>query len=397
MKKFLTIAENFFVVLSLTFFTGGLTVLVPYSMLTLIRYFIWVTVGIVICIQWKKSLFLVSRNILLCILTLIILLSFIWSLSPVFTLKDLREVLQMTMFALYFAMRFNFKEQVKLIAWTFTIGILLSLFFALVIPSTGIHGADHPGAWKGIYDYKNTFGSMMVLSSLAFFLLPAEKPTYHLYKWTGFGASLVMMVLSTSKSSLVISLFLIFMVWAYRNFQWQGKLSIVYVNIAVLIIGCLATVGLTEWVSIVTGLGKDPTLTGRTIIWDVALTKLQESPLLGFGRGAFWAPGSKYAIAAGRAVAVGFIPPHAHNGFIDLALDVGLIGLLLFLINFALTYFRALNKAYAAKNPEDAWPLAFLMFLAMNNMTESYLLRLSNIYWVLYITIALSLSQRRQS
>ncbi len=395
MKKFLTIAENFFVILSLTFFTGGLVV--PYSILTLIRYFIWVTVGIVICVQWKKSLFITSRNILLCILTLIILLSFIWSLFPVFTLKNLREVLQMTMFALYFAMRFSFKEQVKLIASTFTIGIILSLYYALAVPSIGIHGADHPGAWKGIYDYKNTFGSMMVLSSLAFFLLPIEKPIHHFYKWAGFGASLVMMVLSTSKSSLVIFLLLICMLWIYRNFQWQGKVSIVYLNIAVLIIACITTVGLTEWVSIVTGLGKDPTLTGRTIIWDVALAKLQESPLLGFGRGAFWAPGSRYAIASGKAVAVGFIPPHAHNGFIDLALDIGLIGLLLFLINFAITYFRALNRAYAAQNPEDTWPLAFLMFLAMNNMTESYLLRLSNIYWVLYLTIALSLSQRRQS
>jgi exopolysaccharide production protein ExoQ len=95
-------------------------------------------------------------------------------------------------------------------------------------------------------------------------------------------------------------------------------------------------------------------------------------------------------------VSENYIPPHAHNGFIELGLDVGLIGLSIFLVSFTIAYVRALKQAYAAKNSEDFWPLAVLLFVALNNVTESYLLRLANIYWVLYITVALSVKKKRR-
>ncbi len=395
MKKILTIAEHLFVIVSLTFFTGGLAVILPSEgMITLTRYLILFIGGLVIITQWKKSISIANQNKCLSILTIIILFSFLWSIYPVETAKDMREVLQMTVFALYFTMRFSLKEQLQIIAFTFSIGILFSIFFAIAVPSIGVHGEDHPGAWKGIYDYKNTFGSMMVLSTLAFFALPIDKPIDHLYKWLGLGLSLTMMLMSTSKTSLVLSFLLILILILYRNFRWQGKITVVYLDIAILIFGCIGTVVFTQWVSLLTGLGRDYTLTGRTLIWEVSVAMLRNSPLLGFGRGAFWAPGSGYAIEAGRAVTpFGYIPPHGHNGFIDLALDVGYIGLSLFLVSFTIAYFRSLKMAYAAKKIEYMWPLAFLTFLAMNNVMESYLVRLANIYWVLYVTVAISLSQ----
>ncbi len=406
MKKQLELAEKGFVILGLTFFSGGFGVgslpgiagtgLIPESIISVIRYFILTTASIIICLNWKKSLLTASRDIFLWILTPIILLSSIWSLFPEETSKYMGEVWQMTTFALYFATRFSLKEQVKLVAWTFTLGMLLSIFFAIGVPSIGQHGADHPGSWKGIYDYKNTFGSMMVLTSLAFFLLPIDQPRNHLYKWGGFALSQVMMVRSTSKTSLVLSFLLILILLFYRNFRWQGKISVIYLDITILILGCVGTVVLAEWVALLSGLGKDPTLTGRTLIWGSVLTRLRDSPWLGFGRGAFWQKGSRYAVEAGQAVTANFIPPHAHNGFVDLALDVGWIGLSLFLVSFAIAYARSLKLAYAARNSEDVWPLTVLLFVAMNNVMESYLLRQANIYWVLYITVALSVKQTRR-
>ncbi len=393
MKKIIARSEICFVIISLTFFVGAIARIFPSpAIVFLVRYLIWGITGIAIYSQRRIVLYAIRRNILLCILTIIILLSFFWSLYPVSTIKNLREVLQMTMFALYFATRFSLKEQVKLIASTFALGILLSLFYGIFMPGIAIHQGGHAGAWKGIYDYKNTFGSMMVLSSVAFFSLPVEKPIDKLYKWVGYSMSLVMILLSTSKTSLVISCLLIFILLLYKNFRWKGKISVVYLDIGVLIFSCIATFVLTEWVNIVNGLGRDPTMTGRTVIWDYALLQIEERPLLGFGRGAFWDPQSPYAFAAGRQLSSWFRPPHAHNGFIDLGLDVGLIGLALFVAVFLISYVRSLRMAYSSKKQEDIWPMAFLTFLAMNNITESYLLRGATIYWVLYLTTAMSLS-----
>ncbi len=76
-------------------------------------------------------------------------------------------------------------------------------------------------------------------------------------------------------------------------------------------------------------------------------------------------------------------------------LDVGFVGFALFLISFVIAYLRSLKLAYASDNAEDIWPLAFLLFLTLNNMMESYLLRLANVYWVLYVATALSVKVRK--
>ncbi|GAB1543466.1 hypothetical protein NUACC21_61410 [Scytonema sp. NUACC21] len=180
----------------------------------------------------------------------------------------------------------------------------------------------------------------------------------------------------------------------YKKFRWQGKISVIFIDIGILILGCVALVIFSNWVELISGLGKDPTLTGRTPLWSAVIARLMERPLLGYGRDAYWAPKSKFAVEAGKSIS-GWIPPHAHNGFIDIALDVGFIGLLVFLISFVLSFARALKRAYATKDLEELWPLAFLTFLAMNNMTESFLMRLANLYWVLYITVALTVSQKK--
>ena len=71
-------------------------------------------------------------------------------------------------------------------------------------------------------------------------------------------------------------------------------------------------------------LGRDPTLTSRTVVWDFAIQMIEARPLLGYGYGVFW---DSY----GGLLKVS----HAHNGYISAALDVGLCGaiLLVLLIN----------------------------------------------------------------
>ncbi len=236
----------------------------------------------------------------------------------------------------------------------------------------------------------------MVLSSLTFFTLPKENPI--LLKWLGFSFSVFLMLRSTSKTSLVISSILIIIMVFYKKFRWKGRVSVIFVNIGILILGCLAIFVLTYWVELLTGIGRDATLTGRTYIWGTALTGLLERPFFGFGRGAFWAPKSKYTIEAGYALgSTKWLPAHGHNGFIDLALDLGLIGLSIFCITYFTTFAQSLKQAYATNNPEKLWPLGYLTYLAMNNVTESYLMYLSNLYWVLFVTVAFTVNHKRNN
>lgn len=399
MKSFLIFLEKGFIILGLTFFSevfgiDSLGLVLPEIVITLIRFFVWGTSSILVCVFWKRTLGTIVQNMPLCVLTALAVMSFIWSEFPSYTLSNTKEVLMMTSFGLYFGTRFNLKEQVQLVASTLLIGGILSTIVAIGFPTIGVHVAasqGHLGAWKGLYGHKNTLGSMMVLSAVTFFALPKEASIF--YKWAGFIFSIILMLLSTSKTALAISVLLTLIMVFYQKFRWQGRISIFFIDIGVLVLGCVSVLVATYWVELLTGLGRNPTLTGRTQIWGVALTRIIERPLFGYGRGAFWAPKSPYALEAGQAMGTTWIPPHAHNGLIDLALDVGSIGVILFLIIYFASFARALKRAYAPKNPEELWPLAYLIFLAMNNLTESLLLRLSNLYWVLFITVVFAMSK----
>ncbi len=399
MKNLSDILEKIFAILSLTFFTGGLSFgdTVPTGPMTALRYAIWSISGLLLLLRWRITLATAKRDIFIWVVTVMAVVSFTWSTVPSFVLENSREVLQMTFFGLYFAGRFSLKEQLQLVAWTFGIGAVASLLTAVLVPSIGVHGADHPGAWKGIYDYKNTLGSMMTLGMVAFYLLGTNKEPRRIFAWCGFGLSLLLMLRSTSKTSVTMTLLLLLIVVFYRQFKWRGKITILILDLMMLFLGGIGLVVFTNWVTILTGMGKDPTLTGRTEIWGVALNRLHEHLFLGFGRGAFWAPGSKNALEAGLAVSYNFIPPHVHNGFLDLALDIGLIGFICFAISFVLVFWRALKQGYATKATEELWPLVFLIYLALNNVTESYLLRLANIYWVLLLVAIFSVKQGKRA
>ncbi|MBE9011502.1 O-antigen ligase family protein [Pseudanabaenaceae cyanobacterium LEGE 13415] len=403
MKKLLLFAENCFVVIGLTFFMGGLTPgasadgvdtgLVPEIIVTMIRYFIWFVSALLLLLNGKRTLITMRRDWILWILTFLVLFSFAWSDFPEWTLLGNREIAQMTCFGLYIATRFSLREQVKLYAVTFGIGAIASAAFAIAMPSVGLD-IDHVGAWRGLYGHKNVFGSMMVMTFLAFFALPVERPLDRWIKRIGIGGAAALILLSTSRTALVLAFTLLALMWFYRNYRWQGKRSIVLGSLGVLVGGAVTVGILTNWVALLTALGRDPTLTGRTYIWKVSLNYLLERPLFGFGRSSFWAPDSPYPRAISTYLSQSFRAPHAHNGFIEIALDVGLVGLALFLICYVSGFLKALMRAYGSKHPEHIWSLGFLTFLALNNMTESYMLRLANVYWVLFIATLLTVKQR---
>lgn len=64
----------------------------------------------------------------------------------------------------------------------------------------------------------------------------------------------------------------------------------------------------------------DFTLTGRTTIWRFALMQWSDAPFLGYGYGTF------RTLATNMPIFQTYFPPHAHNTFLQSAVETGLIG-----------------------------------------------------------------------
>ena len=119
---------------------------------------------------------------------------------------------------------------------------------------------------------------------------------------------------------------------------------------------------------------------------------------LGYGYYGFW--NDKHIIFLEKNVQYGWVPDHSHSGFIDLALMLGFLGLVLFSVSFLVAYYRALTLATTGKTPESFWPLTFLtiMFLFNFNITIT-ILSPFDISWLLYVStsVALAIPSNRRS
>ena len=86
--------------------------------------------------------------------------------------------------------------------------------------------------------------------------------------------------------------------------------------------------------AVVEGVGRDTTLTGRTDIWDKALGLVQ-NPVLGAGFETFWL--GDRLLAMWKAFPV-FLPNQAHNGYLEMYINLGVVGLILFLFALGSSY-----------------------------------------------------------
>jgi O-antigen ligase len=324
--------------------------------------------------------------------------SFAWSDFPGLTLVSLRsEFIPMTLFGLYGAVRFDLKDQIKLTTWALGIGSALSVMVALAMPSVGFHAAsEYGGALRGIYGHKNTTSGYMVLMLIGFLAIVVAKRQWRLTGWIGAIFSIALILMTTSKTGLAVSVMSAITLLLYRNFKWKGESTIVISSLSILVFTSAMAFIIGNLEAIAEGLGRDLTLTGRVPLWNAAINELQQQLWFGFGRDAFWNPLSEHTWSVHREIGQRLpIFGHSHNGFLDLAIDIGLIGFSLFLFSLIRSYIRTLKLVYSSKTPENLWVFVFLNFLVMNNVTESYLTWNLNLYWVLYVMIALSVGVKQ--
>jgi O-antigen ligase len=85
----------------------------------------------------------------------------------------------------------------------------------------------------------------------------------------------------------------------------------------------------------------DPTLTGRDQIWRYAATKFDGSPIIGVGYGAIWQVGPTIQIAL-QEIGLFLVFNETHNGYLEIAAQIGIVGILCLLIFLIATLLNAL-------------------------------------------------------
>ncbi|MGF1568339.1 MAG: O-antigen ligase family protein [Nodosilinea sp.] len=403
--------EKGFAIFSLLFFTGTLNFnslfmasegiettqaieaynpLLP--LLSLTQHGIFLVSAILLIARWKISIRTVLRNKFIFILVFLFLLSCLWSVYPDLTLRRSLALAETTIFATYLASRFTLKEQFKLLTWTLGISMVINIMLTLGLPSSAIESGKHVGAWRGAIENKNYFGRLMALCTLVFGIAEPESRRHNALLKVGFCLSLVLLILSSSKTALVSIVYLwLVLLPIYKSTQWNFRIATVFQSIFFLIMGCGLVLIASNLDSIATVFGRDLTLTGRTGIWLAVFTKLQEQPLLGYGYYGFWNRLDGPSRDVIEAVGNNYIVPHSHNGFLELALATGILGVATFAISFLLVCRKSITQIYLGKeHTRNFWPVLYLSFLMIYNLTENTLVSHNSVFWVIYVSLALS-------
>ena len=336
-----------------------------------------------------KTLTLMSLHMPLLVLLLgLTAASVLWSIDGAVTFRRAIAVIMTTGLGLHLANRYNWREMLTMfgLIWLFLAG--LAYVISLGMPAIGLEqDGDHVGAWRGLWFQKNALGGHMSRATFLFaFLIITGRSLRRLWIW-GLVLTIGLVFLTTSKTSL-LGMLLGFSILGVGVLMKRGmRLALIILWFAVVFIGLFSAIIVFQPELLVSVLGRDLTLTGRTDIWEALRFVIIDRPWLGYGYGAFWAIGSEPADFVKDIVQ--WDVPTAHNGWIETWLSVGLVGMGL----FALSYLATLGRAFVAsfRGWNGVFALGFMAQFFLFNLSESMILQQNSIVWLTYVAISAKL------
>jgi O-antigen ligase len=408
MKKLLLLAEQGFTFVTLMLFSGGpLNLLLSggavvneaelstssgddHTWVKLLFLALHVISYSLLVVRWKKVIYALSKDRYIWVLTGLVLLSLFWSVAPSKTLVRGFGLVGTTAFGFYFATRYSMRQQLQMLAWVFGISIVLSLLFGVALPQYGVVRDQAGVNWRGIYVHKNLLGSTMSLSAVIFFILASETKRNRLPLWCGLSFSVILVILSTSKTSLLKLVQVLGLIFVCRTLRWRYSLMIPAL-IGLVTVGGIFFVWFAANADTLLGsIGKDTTLTGRTDLWPLVWELIWKRPWLGYGYSALWLGWDSETAYIWWATT--WAAPNAHNGFLEILLQLGIVGLSIFLLGFCTNSVKALAwiRLCRSRTSEVFWPIAYMAYTILSNLTEAEVLLPNSLNWVLFVSVTIS-------
>jgi exopolysaccharide production protein ExoQ len=335
---------------------------------------------------------LVRRSLPIVAIVALILASSFWSDYHAISFKRALELAGTSAAAYFIVAHFSLLEFLE--GWATAAGTaaIASLLLIVGVPSRGLMQEEYPGAWQGIFVHKNSLGQAMALGTITLIAVAFAKGRVERPKTLVIGgAALCGLLLAGSQSAtsyVMFALLGLMLAWFALSHSVRGR-RVLPIAVGIGVVAALivafnfdATIG---------ALGRDTTLSGRTDIWGPVVDAIGSRPWFGYGYDTFWLPdgtGSAYL-----PVLLEWTPYHAHNGLLELALDIGLVGVVLFLATLVTGIWRAVM--FVRQQPDIArlWPLLAMVYFIAGNITEANIAKYNGMNWVIFIIAYLYVSQ----
>lgn len=339
-----------------------------------------------------------SSDLLIASFPVLASLSVMWSQFPLMSLVHAVMLAANIAFAFYLLERFSTNDLLKLLLMVGTIAAIGSLFLIVFFPQYGLQNRDSiaAGAWEGIFGQKNTCGIVLTYLLLPAFFVQIKSRSARVFRGSYIAVFLVIIAMTRSANGWVDCAGCIVFVVTMRFVIRMPKMEILAVLF--ILVGTAAMAGVyvySHFDQLMYALGKDPTLTGRTIIWSSVLSSVKKQPLFGYGYMAFWA--SLQGESANTVLLMHWPGmAYAENGVLELALELGVVGVVLYLLVFLRAVKDAAYLFMRKPSPAVMWYVTFLVFTAVSNVGGGRVMVTSDLICILSIIAFAGLRREAQ-
>jgi len=344
--------------------------------------------------SWFRKIFPNSLVILLVkdpflgLFCIYFMLSAFWSETPILSFRTSLAFLGLGVISTHIATKYSMDDIAATIRRTNAVVLFTSIFYALG-SSKGRIGKG----WRGVLGHPIYLGSLMALNIAMWSVNAIYNPKQRQLSVVIIVFSILTMQMANSSGAFISWLTCMAMLFVLRLIKHlPPRLGFSCVFIVIVIAICAFLMFKENEAAIYTAMGKNANFSGRGEVWPQIIERMKLRPIFGYGIVGFWqswrGPESP---ADGIQTVWGWVPPHAHQGWYDLILQLGLVGLILYVISFINTAFKSV--VYLTRNqPGDGsfFPLLFYTILIMINMTDSNIFNF-NFGWIYYVIIAIKM------
>ncbi len=327
--------------------------------------------------------------------------SSVWSLNPARTLDKAFWMAATTLVGVILGYLLPPKVFMRSLFWLFASVLVTSLLIELFVFGGASRWLgrmpdfhESVDRWQGITPNPNFLGPISAFGAV-FFLVAL---LFGRLEWRSALPMCVLAALTTfmtrSATSIVMLVTGIAAAVCFRLAQrlhLGGDLAALLIVVG--LVGCAAT-GLVHWEGATNLLEKDVTASNRFAIWDDSIKIVEHRPIRGYGFGAVWALYDKTFFPEFKSTRWQY---HAHNGYLQIATEMGLPATVVAVILLIWTLIRG-AAAYVK------WHSSFALFctiytvmFVVGNMTEARLFEFAIFDWLLFVALATALARASSS
>ncbi|AZD08524.1 Lipid A core - O-antigen ligase, putative [Pseudomonas chlororaphis] len=328
-------------------------------------------------------------NFFVLVFMLCVIASIGWSSDPMLSLKRFIALLSVVFFAGFIAYNYPLEKITFMLGCAIGVAALLGLILAVVMPDYAfLSGGIRDGAFKGVFAEKNAGARLNAIAILLLLPMIRQRNRWALF-CSLFSLIAILLAQSATGVALIVSgtlsywYFLTLVRLRINRSQW-----LLFACTLVFLLVCLLLYNNLSWLLEIAG--RDPSLTDRTLIWELLAPFVEDQWLKGYGFGAFWA--SPDADAFIRRW--GYIG-NAHSGYMETLLNGGVIqltALALLLGEALLKQYRAVTANQAAQFRASA--LVIIGLFIVTNYVAYVIPNYRSAEFLVFCTLALSFRHR---